>query len=150
MEFEREGKESIRTKRMSALLREEISRIICYELKDPRLSAQNLCTVTSVKVASDMKSANVNVSVLGKPAEQRRVLCALQHASSYIHSRLFQSLRLRYTPILTFFLDHSIEKSIHISHIIDECAREIEEKQKREQNGSSQPEEGKTQGEQNE
>jgi ribosome-binding factor A len=150
MEFEEEGKESIRAKRTSALLREEISRIICYELKDPRLSAQNLCTVTKVKVASDMKSANVNVSVLGKPAEQRKVLSALQHASSYIQSRLSHILRLRYTPILTFFLDHSIEKSIHISHIIDECAREIEEKQKKEETDSSQPEEGNAQGEQNE
>ena len=116
MEFEGEGKESIRTKRMSSLLKEEISRIICYELKDPRFSVHNLCTVTRVKVAQDMKSANVNVSVLGKPAEQRRVLHALQHAASYIQSRLFQSLRLRYTPLLTFFLDHSIEKSIRISY----------------------------------
>jgi ribosome-binding factor A len=137
MEFEGEGREGIRAKRLSALLQEEISRIICYELKDPRFRTQNLCTVTRVKMAADMKSASVNVSVLGKPEEQRRVLSALQHASSYIQSRLFHMLRLRYTPLLTFFLDHSIEKSIRVSHIIDECAREIEEKEKSKEIGAS-------------
>jgi ribosome-binding factor A len=143
MEFEEERKGSIRAKRMSALLREEISRIICYELKDPRICAQNLCTVTRVKMALDMKSASVNVSVLGKVAEQRRVLTALQHASSYIQSRLSHILKLRHTPVLTFFLDHSIEKSIRVSHIIDECAREIEEKEKSKEIGSSSEQEDK-------
>jgi ribosome-binding factor A len=72
-------------------------------------------------------------------------LSALQHASSYIQSRLSQTLRLRYTPLLVFFLDHSIEESIRVSHIIDECAREIEEKEKSKEIGASpEPEEDQT------
>jgi ribosome-binding factor A len=73
-----------------------------------------------VRISSDLKSANVSVSVLGDEAGQRTTLRGLEHAQGYIQRRLFKELNLKYVPRVVFHLDQSIERSIKISKILRE------------------------------
>ncbi len=110
-------KESHRKERITGLIQQEISKIILREMNDPRCG---LCTVTRVQLADDLKSAKVYVSVLGDESKQRTVMRGLQHARGFIQRRLFQEVKLRHTPTISFHLDHSIEESIKISQILRE------------------------------
>ncbi|MFN3532254.1 MAG: 30S ribosome-binding factor RbfA [Candidatus Brocadia sp.] len=111
---------SRRIERLSESVKQEVSKIILYELKDPRIS---FITVTKVEVASDLKRAKVYISILGDVLTQRKTLWALEHARGFIQSKVGEHLQIRYTPILTFCLDESLKKSQHISNLIDEAVK---------------------------
>ena len=54
---------SRRVDRINGLLREELSQLISRQIKDPRLGG--VVTITQVKTSSDLRNAQVYVSVLG-------------------------------------------------------------------------------------
>ncbi|MHC4503843.1 MAG: 30S ribosome-binding factor RbfA [Planctomycetota bacterium] len=58
-----------RRERIARVIREEASRVILYELADPRIG---FVTVTKVKVSGDLQSARVFLSVLGDEADRAR------------------------------------------------------------------------------
>ena len=106
-----------RTDRIEDLLRTEISHLILREVSDPRV---RLATVSKVDVSPDLKHASVKVSVLGEDSERLNSLEALQHASSFIRSRLAKSLkRMRSIPQLNFELDRRAEHSQRISDLLE-------------------------------
>lgn len=111
---------SRRVERLSESVKQEVSKIILYELKDPRIS---FITVTNVELASDLKRAKVYISVLGDALTQRKTLQALEHARGFIQAKVGAHLQIRYTPLLTFYLDESLKKSQHISNLIDEAVK---------------------------
>jgi len=96
----------------------ELSRIIAYSIKDPRIPP--MTSVVSVEVTPDLKYAKVYVSVLGGQEEREKAQQGLKSAGSYIRSELAKSLNLRNTPELTFIMDDSIEHGIHMLKKIDE------------------------------
>ena len=109
-----------RMDRVNVLLRQEISRVLASELKDPRLSS--LISVTRVDSSSGLRHARVFVSVLGDQSAKDTSLTALRSAAGFIHRSLRQHLTLKATPTLEFHLDESIEKGAEILDIIDELA----------------------------
>ena len=111
-------KNSIKNTRINAAVREELSRIIRYELTDPRIAL--MTSVTSVSVAPDLKTCRVSVSVLGNEQEKEDPMAGLQSAVGYIRRLLAQGLNLRNTPELTFIPDGSIEYGVRMSKVIDE------------------------------
>ena len=54
---------SRRTDRINEQLREEISRVLARQIKDPRLNS--VISITRVESSSDLRSAKVYISVLG-------------------------------------------------------------------------------------
>lgn len=111
---------SRRMERLSESVKQEVSKIILYELKDPRIS---FITVTKVEIAPDLKRANVYISVLGDALTQTKTLRGLEHARGFIQAKVGKHLQIRYTPILRFCLDESIKKSQYISKLIDEAVK---------------------------
>ncbi|KKO20357.1 MAG: 30S ribosome-binding factor RbfA [Candidatus Brocadia sp.] len=112
---------SIRNKRLSEFIKQEVSKIILYELKDPRIS---FVTVTQVEITSDLKNAKVYISVLGDDIARKKTLQAVEHAKGFIQAKVGSQLQIRYTPVLTFCLDESIQKSLHISKLIDDAMKD--------------------------
>lgn len=107
------------TKRLEKIARElqrELSQIILYELKDPRVG---FITITKVKPARDLKSARVFVSMLGNEAARKKTLDCLSHARGYIQKLIGERMELRFTPRLFFTYDKSIEQQLRISELID-------------------------------
>ena len=106
---------------MAESLKQEISRILLFELKDPRTG---FMTVTRVEVAADLKSARVLISVMGDAAAQTLTLKGLRSATPFVQKSVGRRLGLRYTPALRFEMDESVKKSVHLSKVLREVLEE--------------------------
>lgn len=111
---------SRRIEKLSEAIKQEASKIILYELNDPRIS---FITVTKAEMSSDLRRAKVYVSIIGDALSQKKTLQGLEHAKGFIQGEVGARLQIRYTPILTFCLDESVKKSMHISKLIDEAVK---------------------------
>ena len=108
---------SRRIDRVNELLRQEISRLLTLQIKDPRL--RGVISITRVTTSSDLKVAQVFLSVMGDRATKQTTLEGIRSAATFVRRELRQRLSLRYTPFLNFALDESIEEADHILGIMD-------------------------------
>jgi len=113
-----------RVDRVSGLLRKEIAEVLAKEVKDPRVG---MVTVTGVDVSPDLRSARVYFSVMGSEKEIRDSTIGLERATKFIQRRLGKRIRLRYTPIIDFRFDKSLEYGSHIDSILQEISPSPEE-----------------------
>jgi ribosome-binding factor A len=104
-----------RPSRLAETLKEEVSRLILVELKDPRIG---FVTVTSVDVAGDLSHAKVYVSVLGSDDQVKASLDALNRAEGFVRSEIGKRIRLRHTPSIVFVHDPSIQHGAHIAKLL--------------------------------
>lgn len=87
------------------------------ELKDPRIS--QLLSIVKVNVSGDLSYATIYVSAIeGREATENSVK-GLRNAAGYLRRELGHRLSLRKVPELRFIADDSIERSAHISKIIN-------------------------------
>ena len=112
---------SRRQDRMAERIKEEASRVILYEMQDPRMG---FVTVIRAKISADLAQARVHISIMGTEAEQRRTLAALEHATGYIQGRISERLGVRRCPTISFVLDDTVQRGIRISHLIEQVRRE--------------------------
>jgi len=70
---------SRRTERLGSVIQQEIAIMIQRELNDPRILP--LTSVTRVKVAEDLSTADVFITVMGTPGQQTAALNALKHSA---------------------------------------------------------------------
>ena len=61
----------MRMKKVTETMKQEISRILAYDMNDPRIG---FVTVTRVEVAADIRSARVYISVLGDEKARKGTL----------------------------------------------------------------------------
>lgn len=113
---------SIKNTRINGEVQKELSKIISYEIKDPRIS--EMTSVTSVNVTPDLKECKVYISVFGDDKAKQDTIEGLKSATGYIRRQLASGINLRNTPELTFFLDESIEYAINMSKKIDDVIGE--------------------------
>jgi ribosome-binding factor A len=114
---------STRTDRMADLIRDEISRLLLRDIHDPRIG---FVTLTGVSVSPDLRAVNVFVSVLGDEAARDASLKALTGAAGYVQKALFRNLRLRYSPVVTFRIDDSLERGERIERALRQIHGEPE------------------------
>ena len=112
----------MRPERVQEALRQEVSRIIHNEIKDPRLG---FITVTNVELTKDLRYAKVHFSVLEND-KKMLTLKGLNSAKGFIKCLIGERLKLRFMPEISFRLDESVEKTQHIYDIL----RKIEEEKK--------------------
>ncbi len=114
-----------RTAKVSEAIRQVVSSAILTELRDPRV--KNV-TVLHVDVPSDLRTAKIYVSILGDEKAERLTLKGLEASRGWLQSRIADQLQLRLTPILSFFIDPGIKKSIEVSKMLREIQGEPTEK----------------------
>ena len=105
----------IRRERIARIIREEASRVVLYELGDPRIG---FVTVTKVKVSADLSHARVYVSVYGDDAVRQATMKALSRAVRVVQRSCGPRLKTRIIPHIQFEFDPSVEGAIHISQLI--------------------------------
>src|SRR3954466_6241809 len=110
-----------RKDRLASEIVKETSKIILYELRDPR---KGFVTVTRAKVSDDYRYAKIFVSIMGTPKQKKTVLGGLKHAQGFVQKELSRRIQMRSFPEITFELDESIEKAFKITNAIDQLARE--------------------------
>ena len=108
-----------RTDRIADQIQRELSQLLQFQLKDPRVG---LVTVQDVKVSRDLSYADVYFTLLGEDhsaaeaAEQ-----VLTHAAGFLRSRLAQVLNTRTTPRLRFHYDATPERAAELSQLINQA-----------------------------
>lgn len=116
-----------RLSRINDEILKELSQIIRGELKDPRIGA--MTSVIRVETTQDLKYCKVFVSVLGDEKEKESVMKGLKNAAGFIRRLIAQRINLRYTPEMIFKLDESAEYAIRMDQLINQIAKEREERE---------------------
>ncbi len=106
---------SVKQKRIEGLIRKNISDIIQFEVKDPKIG---FATITDVRVSNDHSYATEYVSFLGKEARNEAGLKALERAKGHIRSELSKRMSIRRVPELNFEIDTAMKEGQHIEEII--------------------------------
>ena len=118
-------KNSIKNTRINGEVQKELSKLIEFEIKDPRIHP--MTSVVSVEVAPDLKHAKVYISVLGNEEDRRNTYLGLKSATPFLRTSLARNINLRNTPDLTFIMDQSIEYGVNMSKLIDEVNKDIKD-----------------------
>ena len=109
-------------------INEEIQRELSDQLrrlKDPRVSATGMVSITRVDTTGDLRYARIYISTLDKTRETE-VLKGLKSAAGFLRRELGRALQLRYTPELQFIADDSIANGAHILEVLRKVEREDE------------------------
>lgn len=115
----------LRMERVRELMKQEISKIILEDIKDPRVG---FVTVTRVKVTSDLRAARVFVSLLGSDEQMADCWRGLNRSLGFIRREVGRRVRLRYTPELSLEIDDSMAYSAHIQELLLRVRQEEEQK----------------------
>ena len=83
-------------------------------------------SVLEVKPAEDLTEAEVRVSILGSPGEQRTAMRGLDAARGYIQTLLGERTQFRNTPQLRFIHDERIQKSMELDVLLQRARTEDE------------------------
>lgn len=108
---------TLKQERMDQILLKEISRILQFELKNPKLG---FVTVTDVEVTRDMSEAKVYVSFLGKQERNDAGMKVLRSSKGFIRSALAKNIKSRKMPDLIFIQDTSLDKGRKIEKILSD------------------------------
>lgn len=109
---------SRRMAKASEAIRETVSTVILFELRDPRV--KNV-TVLSADVSPDLRAAKIYVTVMGDAKAQSLAMHGLDSARGFIQSKIADRLQTKNTPIIRFVLDPSVKKSIEVSRALQEA-----------------------------
>jgi ribosome-binding factor A len=110
-----------RPERVQEALRQELSRIVQNDIKDPRLG---FLTITKVELTKDLRYAKVYFSVLGESKDKYLALKGLNSAKGYIKGLLSDRIKLRFMPEIAFKIDESLEHTKEIYDILDKLKKE--------------------------
>lgn len=109
------------------MIKEAVSDAITHHLSDPRI--EGFVSITRVDVAPDMRNADVYLSIFGKDeAGQNKTFAAIEHARSRIQSLLAGKVQSKFCPVVHFHRDEKFKKTLETMRLIDEAARELENK----------------------
>lgn len=118
---------SNRIGRINEEIQRELSALI-RTLKDPRVSATGMVSITRVDTTGDLRYSRIYVSALDK-SQEKDILKGLKSAAGYLRRELGAALRLRYTPELQFIADDSIQYGAHILELIHDSNRRDAERE---------------------
>ena len=128
----------LRVEKVQELMKQEISKIILRELKDPRIG---FVTVTSVECTGDLREAKVYVTLMGSEQQVKDCWAGLQSSLGFIRREIGKRIRLRFTPELSFVVDKSLDYSAHIQELLLKI--EAEDKAKNDSTESTEIEDDK-------
>lgn len=97
---------SIRLEKIAEMIKEEISLIFLYKLRDPALG---MLTVTGVKVTPDLKNAKVYISIFEKDERDVKI-DKLNQIKGFIRNQLAAKINhMRHIPELDFYIDDTLD-----------------------------------------
>lgn len=113
--------ESRRAARVSAAVRSALADIFRARLRDPRLQAAGLITVTGVTVTADLSIANVYVVATEEaPEVLEEMMRGFESAAAFLRTEVARRVSLKRTPALRFAIDPAIRHGRRIDAILRE------------------------------
>jgi ribosome-binding factor A len=105
--------------RVADQIQRDLSEIIAFELKDPRVG---MITITEVQVTPDYAHAKVFFTMLSDdPVAIQNTVDGLVKAAGYMRAQLGRRLSIHTLPALHFFHDNSTARGIEMSKLIDQA-----------------------------
>ncbi len=101
--------------RVRELIQRELSSIIVRDYNFPGV----LLTVNDLDITPDLKQAHVYIGIIGRPEESERIVERLNKDRADIQHKLSRRVILKNTAQLHFKLDHSVERGVRITQIMD-------------------------------
>jgi ribosome-binding factor A len=108
-----------RQKRVSSLIKEELSRLLIEEFQD---SYSGLITVTRVEMSSDLKTAHVYLSIYGAE-QQDSIFSLLDEKKGHLRKSIASKVKLKYNPMLIFSKDLGPEYEARIDSILEDIKK---------------------------
>jgi ribosome-binding factor A len=78
-----------------------------------------LVTVNDVDITPDLKQSHIFIGVIGNDAQKKHVMETLEQNRPLLQHEMSKRVILKYTPILHFKLDDSIERGARVIDIMD-------------------------------
>jgi len=116
--------EQTRSERVQEVLRQEVSKIIHDDLKDPRIG---FITVTRVELTRDLRFARIFFSVL-EDDKKELSLRGLKSAKGFIRGLIGERVKLQFVPDIAFKIDESFSHTKHVYDILEKLKEEKKEK----------------------
>ena len=114
-----------RQEKVARVVKEGVSDAIAHHLSDPRI--EGFVSVTRVDMATDLRSADVYVSIFGRDeSAQNKTFSAITHAKSRIQSLVAGRLQSKFCPVLHFYKDEKFKKTLETMKLIDQAVSELE------------------------
>jgi len=108
-----------RGQRVADQIQRDLSEIIAYELKDPRVG---MITITEVQVTPDYAHAKIFFTMLKDSKEQvKNTVDGLSAAAGYMRGQLGKRLHIHTLPALHFVHDTSTARGMELSLLIDQA-----------------------------
>jgi ribosome-binding factor A len=103
--------------RVADQIQKDLSELIAFELKDPRVG---MITISEVQLTPDYAHAKVYFTMLKDSPEQvKQTLEGLSKSAGYLRNQLGKRLHIHTLPQLHFVHDMSARRGIEMSALID-------------------------------
>ncbi len=109
--------------RVNELLKREIAEDIHRNFSGSCLNTAAI-TVTRVECATDLRDANVFISIFGLEDERAGMIAYLNRHRQEVIRMMIKRVKLKYTPRLHFVLDESLEGGDRILSMLADMERE--------------------------
>ena len=109
--------------RVNELLKREIAEDLYRNYAASDFDAAAI-TVTRVECASDLRDANVFISIFGHEDERDKMINYLNRHRQEITRMMVKRVKLKYTPRIHFILDESLEGGDNILSMLADMERE--------------------------
>lgn len=109
-----------RKARVADAIRDTLSEMIAREVKDPRVAAAGVVSITRVEMNVDLSVANVWVSVYSDDKVADRAIDGLRAAAGFLRGPLGRKLRLMRPPELRFQRDTGLAFGLELTNIVRE------------------------------
>ena len=105
--------------RVADQIQKDLSELIAFELKDPRVG---MITLTEVQLTPDYAHAKIFFTTLNdKPDAIAQTVDGLLKASGYLRAQLGKRLHIHTLPQLHFVHDSSTARGMELSNLIDQA-----------------------------
>ena len=114
--------------RVRELLQRELGAILARDHAFPSV----LVTLNDVDITPDLKHAYFYIGVIGPEHKAQHVVDVLNQKHGELQTRVCKRVILKNTPRFHFRLDHSIERGVRITHIMETIDQQLAESAARE------------------
>jgi ribosome-binding factor A len=118
--FGRGGRGYQRRDRVSEQLREVLAEAI--ERRQEELLER--VTITAVDCSPDLRNATVYYTVYADEKTGKKVAAHLASIAPQLRTLVARTVRIRYTPALTFALDDALERGLRMERLLNELHNE--------------------------
>jgi len=119
--------------RVRELLQREVGAILARDHSFPNV----LVTVNDVDITPDLKHAYFYIGVIGPQLDAENVIATLNHQHGELQARVSKRVILKNTPRFHFRLDHSVERGVRVTSIMETIDRQLAESAAKEADAGS-------------